>query len=236
VIRRWSLVALAALGTAVLIGLGVWQVERRAWKLALIDRVDHRVHAAPVAAPGPDAWAGIDAQNSEYLHVTAIGHFIAGHETLVRASTALGAGYWVMAPLRTDAGFIVLVNRGFVPPEKVEPASHAPPGADAPVTITGLLRITEPKGAFLHANAPRENRWYSRDVNAIAHAQGLANAAPYFIDADATPNAGGFPVGGLTVISFHNSHLIYSITWFTLAFMVAMLGVRIARSAEPSHA
>jgi surfeit locus 1 family protein len=233
--RRWILVTLAALGTAVLIALGVWQVERRAWKLALIDRVEHRVHADPVAAPGPDVWAGINAENSEYLHVTVTGHFIAGHETLVRATTALGAGYWVMAPLRTDDGFIVLVNRGFVPPEKSTPASHAYVGDD-PVTLAGLLRISEPKGGFLHDNVPRENRWYSRDVNAIAHARGLANVAPYFIDADASPNVGGFPVGGLTVIAFRNSHLLYAITWFTLALMVAVLGVRIARSAEPRHA
>jgi surfeit locus 1 family protein len=236
VIRRWSLVTLAALGTAVLIALGVWQLERREWKLALIDRVEKRVHATPVAAPGPDAWARINAENSEYLHVTATGHFIAGRETLVRATTALGAGYWVMAPLRTDAGFVVLVNRGFVPPEKREPASRVYAGGDAPVTITGLLRITEPKGGSLHANAPSENRWYSRDVNAIAQAQGLGNTAPYFIDADAASSANGGPVGGLTVIAFRNSHLVYAITWFTLALMMAALGVRIARSAEPRHA
>jgi surfeit locus 1 family protein len=234
--RRWTLVTLAALGTALLIALGVWQVERRAWKLALIDRVEKRVHAVPVAAPGPDAWARINAANSEYLHVTATGQFITGHETLVRASTAVGPGYWVMAPLRTDKGFVVLVNRGFVPPEKRDPTSRAQASTDAPVTITGLLRITEPKGAFLHTNDPSGNQWYSRDVTAIAHAQGLTNTAPYFIDADATPNTGGFPVGGLTVIAFRNSHLIYAITWFTLAVMVAALGVRIARSAEPSHA
>jgi surfeit locus 1 family protein len=246
--RRWTLVTLAALGTAVLMSLGVWQVERRAWKLALIDRVEKRVHAAPVAAPGPNAWPGVNAENSEYLHVKATGHFIAGRETLVRASTALGPGYWVMAPLQTDQGFVVLVNRGFVPPEKRDPASRADAttggdgasrahgSADAPVTITGLLRMTEPKGAFLHANVPRESRWYSRDVTAIANAQGLAHAAPYFIDADASSNAGSVPVGGLTVIAFRNSHLVYAITWFTLALMTAALGVRIARSAEPRHA
>jgi surfeit locus 1 family protein len=235
-VRRPVLLALTALGTIALVALGVWQLERREWKLALIDRVEHRVHAPPIAAPGPDAWAALNKENSEYLHVSVTGRFIEGHETLVQAVTALGGGYWVMAPLRTDAGFIVLVNRGFVPFEKRDPASRAPTDADAPANITGLLRMTEPKGAFLHANVPLENRWYSRDVNAIAHAQGLTNVAPYFIDADDHPNAGGFPVGGLTVITFHNSHLVYAITWFTLALMMAALGVRIARSPEPRHA
>jgi surfeit locus 1 family protein len=242
-VKRPILIVLIALGTLALVALGVWQVERREWKLALIERVEQRVHAAPVRAPGPSAWASVSKENSEYLRVTATGHFIEGPETLVHAVTALGGGYWVMEPLQTDDGFVVLVNRGFVPAAGGEPMSPGAAGNgatasadDAVVTITGLLRITEPKGAFLHTNAPRENRWYSRDVTAIAHAQGLSNVAPYFIDADASLQPGQLPVGGLTVITFHNSHLIYAITWFTLALMMAGLLVRIARSAEPSHA
>jgi surfeit locus 1 family protein len=87
------------------------------------------------------------------------------------------------------------------------------------VILTGILRVSEPKGGFLRANAPTAQRWYSRDVTAIAQAHGLGPVAPYFIDADATPNPGGYPLGGLTVISFPNSHLTYIITWFTLAAM-----------------
>ena len=82
--------------------------------------------------------------------------------------------------------------------------------------------MTEPKGAFLRSNNPAEDRWYSRDVAAIAKARGLSSVAPYFIDADASPNPGGLPVGGLTVISFPNTHLIYAITWFALAGLVAI--------------
>lgn len=227
--RRIVFIVLAALGTLALIALGVWQLERREWKLALIDRVEQRVHGAPVPAPGPDAWAALNRENSEYLHVTVTGRFLDDRETRVRAVTALGGGFWVMAPLRTATGFIVLVNRGFVAPEKRDPASR--PDADSRVTITGLLRITEPQGAFLRRNAPRENRWYSRDVNAIGQSQGLTRMAPYFIDADAAPRAHGAPVGGLTVIAFHNNHLVYAITWFTLALLMAGLGVRIARHA-----
>ncbi|MEO5758455.1 MAG: SURF1 family cytochrome oxidase biogenesis protein, partial [Mesorhizobium sp.] len=74
------------------------------------------------------------------------------------------------------------------------------------------------------------NRWYSRDVQAIAAAQGIAQAAPYFVDADARPNPGGWPVGGLTVVSFHNSHLVYAVTWFGLALMVLGAVVHLLRS------
>jgi surfeit locus 1 family protein len=93
-----------------------------------------------------------------------------------------------------------------------------------PVLVTGLLRIGEPHGGFLRRNDPKDGRWYSRDVAAIAAARGLSPrlTAPYFIDADATPNPGGLPVGGLTVIAFPNSHLVYALTWYGLALLVGV--------------
>jgi surfeit locus 1 family protein len=101
------------------------------------------------------------------------------------------------------------------------------------VLVTGLLRISEPHGGFLRRNDPKSSRWYSRDVAAIAAVHGLSPTltAPYFIDADATPNPGGLPVGGLTVIAFPNSHLVYALTWYGLALLVAV-GVGYAARAE----
>lgn len=194
--------------------LGVWQVERRAWKLDLIAAVEQRVHAPPVPAPGPSAWPGISAPANAYLHVQVHGTLLSGHETLVQAVTELGPGFWVMTPLRADEGWTVLVNRGFVSAERsAHSSSPTPPGT---ATISGLLRITEPKGGFLRSNDPGTGRWYSRDVAAISRVHGL-EVAPYFIDADATSKPGGAPVGGLTVIVFPNNHLVYAITWFALA-------------------
>ncbi len=235
--KRWLLLAIAAFFTVGFIALGLWQVERRAWKLGLIERVEQRVHAAPVAAPGPGEWTGLTRENSEYRRVSASGRFLQDRQTLVRAVTELGEGFWLMEPLQTDRGFVVLVNRGFVPQDWRDTDTHA---AEAPVTITGLLRISEPKGAFLRANAPAENRWYSRDVEAISRAQHLSGAAPYFIDAEAptdrtrpaTPESDSTrpPVPGLTVVHFRNTHLQYAITWFVLALMALALGVRVART------
>ena len=139
------------------------------------------------------------------------------------------AGFWVVTPLRTTSGDVVLVNRGFVPPERRDPATRGEGDPQAEVTVTGLLRMTEPKGAFLRTNDPASDRWYSRDVAAIAAARGLSQVAPFFIDADATPNAGGYPIGGLTVIAFPNNHLIYALTWFALALMLAGAYLRIVR-------
>lgn len=196
--------------------LGIWQVERRAWKHALISAVDTRSHAAPVAAPGPSDWPNISTENSAYLHIRATGRFLHDRETLVRAVTERGGGYWVMTPLRTDR-FTLFVNRGFVPPEKRDPATRAAGNPEGLVTVTGLLRITEPKGGFLRHNDPAAGNWYSRDVAAIARARHLDGAAPYFLDADAAPNPGGYPVGGLTVVRFPDNHLVYALTWFALS-------------------
>ena len=92
--------------------LGTWQVQRRAWKLDLIARVDERVHAPPVPPPPPAEWAQVTAANSEYRHVRVTGTFLNESETLVQALTELGAGYWVLTPLRLADGTLLMVNRG----------------------------------------------------------------------------------------------------------------------------
>ncbi|MCE4226550.1 SURF1 family protein [Methylobacterium sp. C25] len=217
---RGALVAINLLGLVLVagfLGLGIWQVQRRAWKLDLITRVEARVHAEPGPAPGPSDWPRIGAEADAYRHLRLTGVFEHDRATLVQALTALGGGYWVLTPFRSDLGFTVLVNRGFVPADRRDPADWRQPGGT--VALTGLLRVSEPGGGFLRANDPAAGRWYSRDVAAIAQARGLAEVAPYFIDADAGPDPAQLPVGGLTVVSFRNEHFVYALTWFALAAM-----------------
>lgn len=219
------MIVIAAIVSAALLGaLGVWQAQRLSWKLDLIDRVERRMGTAPVAAPGPEAWSDVTPAASEYLKVRLTGRFLHERETHVQAVTDLGGGHWVMTPLETTQGFIVLVNRGFVSPDRREPATRAAGQVPGETTVTGLLRLTEPGGAFLRANDPTANRWHSRDVTAIASDRQLGETAPYFVDADATPNPGGWPVGGLTKVAFSNNHLVYAVTWFTLALMALAAG------------
>src|SRR3546814_15254169 len=108
--------------------------------------------------------------------------FLDGHETLVQAVTAKGPGFWLMAPLRVADGSLVLVNRGFVDAAHRDPATRSAARSAATVRVTGLLRMSAPGGAFLRPNDPDNERWYSRDVEAIAAAPGLAGpqVAPYF--------------------------------------------------------
>jgi surfeit locus 1 family protein len=218
-----TLAAIAVTGlilVAALAALGTWQVQRRGWKHDLIARVETRVHADPIAAPGPGAWDSLTADADAYRRVRASGRFRNDRETLVQAVTDLGAGFWVLTPLERSDGTTILVNRGFVPGDRRDPVTRAAGQIGGETSVTGLFRLTEPGGAFLRSNAPKSGRWYSRDVAAIAAARGLTNVAPYFIDADATPNPGGWPVGGLTIVHFPDNHLVYAITWYVLALMV----------------
>ncbi|MDD1519415.1 MULTISPECIES: SURF1 family protein [Bradyrhizobium] len=214
------LTVLSLVAFVILIALGVWQVERRAWKLALIDRVEQRVHAPAQPIPSPAAWPAVSAASDEYRHVSLSGRFLHEGETLVQAVTEEGPGYWVLTPLQRDDGTLVLINRGFVPSERRDASTRRDGNPEGRVEITGLLRVTEPKGGFLRNNVPQHNRWYSRDVAAIAAARGLREVAPFFVDADAGSQIAGGPIGGLTVIRFPNNHLIYALTWFALAFML----------------
>lgn len=229
-LRRAALFALALLLlSGVFCALGVWQVQRLAWKSDLMARVDARIAAPPVPAPGPAHWPDLTPATAEYLRVRATGHYLNDAETLVQAVSVHGAGYWVLTPFRTDAGFTVLVNRGFVPHDNRARAGRAAGEVAGETSVTGLLRLSEPNGGFLRANDPTADRWYSRDVPAIAQARGLGPVAPYFIDADATPNAGGLPIGGLTVVNFPNNHLGYALTWFAMAAMAVAGAVLVWR-------
>lgn len=231
------MVALAALVLAFsgFSALGIWQLYRLQWKLALIERVESRIHAAPVAPPPPADWPHISKQDDEYRHVLLQGRFLAGHDTRVKAVTELGPGYWLLSPFQTADGAVVLVNRGYVP-ENWAPENWQDEPLPADTQVTGLLRLSESGGGFLRENDAANQRWFSRDVAAIAAAQGLTHVAPYFVDADAAPGspaiithegvnlapgATAWPRGGLTVVSFPNNHLGYACTWFVLALMCA---------------
>ena len=214
--------ALALAAIALFLALGIWQVQRLSWKRALIAQVDARLAAAPVPAPGPAAWRGIGDRDA-YTRVVVQGHYLTGQDTYTQALTEAGAGYWLLTPLATTGGWIVLVNRGFVPTAARGQIAPLPD----PTRVSGLLRVAEPDGGFLRANDPAADRWHSRDVAAIAEKRGLARTAPYFIDADA--GGSGWPRGGMTVVRFRNSHLVYALTWFGLAALVALLTFRALR-------
>ncbi|GAC1554773.1 MAG: SURF1 family protein [Beijerinckiaceae bacterium] len=222
-LRRILWPALAALaGMAVLVSLGVWQLNRLAWKEALIARIEARAKAPPVPLPPAADWAAERADDYEYRHVVLTGRFDEREALVFRGSgpdAGAGPGYFVMAPLILADGWSVIVNRGFVPLAAKDSATHRPPTGE--VTVTGLMRPPEPRNPFTPADEPDKGRWFSRDPVAIAAYLGLARAAPFSIDADASPDPAALPRGGATIIAFPNNHLSYALTWFGLAAALA---------------
>lgn len=249
--KLWQRVLISLLCAALVawfVGLGVWQLERRAWKLDLMERVSLRLKAPAVALPAPAEWPGLQARDFEYRHVQVQGTWLHHKTVLTQATTALGQGFWVITPLLQNDGTAVLVNRGFVPSQQRTQWTPSPApasAADEMVNLQGLMRKTEPDGGFLRHNDPQAQRWYSRDVRALASALQLPATAPFFVDAglpDATvqPNpeapradTGPWPREGLTIVRFSNTHLVYALTWFALAAMTAAAGVYGVRHARP---
>ncbi len=222
---------------AILVGLGVWQLERAAWKESLIARVEAGLAADPVAAPGPEAWPELDLQSVEYTPVDVSGVFDHGREirvvhTLVEPKGPVGGiGYQVFTPFRTDAGWWVYVNRGFVPNERRDPATRAAGQIAGETEVSGLLRAPSNRSWFMPSDDIAGNAWFSRDPALFAAASGLAadQVAPYIIDARYDPDLpGGLPQGGETIVVFPNNHLQYALTWFGLAAVLAGVFVAFA--------
>jgi len=205
---------------AMLCGLGTWQLERLQWKLALIATVNGHMAAAPISL---DQIAAMKPDDAQYRRVTLRGQFDHSKEAYVFTTDAGAAVYHVLTPFKTDDGKLLMVDRGEVPKDKLDPASRAAGNIVGEVQITGVWRAPDAPGTFTPPSDQRNRIWYARDLGAIAAADQLTLSAPVVIEADATPNPGGWPKGGQTVVSFRNQHLSYAVTWFGLA--IVLLGV-----------
>ena len=208
---------------ALLIGLGVWQIERLHWKQALIAE-----RSAAISAPSVTVPRTLEAARSlEFHRVEAKGQFLHDREILVHAIDRKGgdAGHLVITPLRLDDGAVILVERGWVPPEKRDAATRAQGNPPGEVAVDGLVRLApvEKTSWFTPENDPARGEWFWIDLPALARAAGVAEALPFYIEASAAPNLGGFPVGGQANTSLPNDHLQYAITWFSLAGALAVI-------------
>jgi surfeit locus 1 family protein len=213
----------------VLLGLGSWQLERLAWKEALI--AERQARAAAPPAPLPPEVQGLAAY--EYRSVTVEGRFLHQDEIyLVGRSLNGNAGYHVITPLeRGDGGGLVLVNRGWVPYERKAPDARVEAQLAAPVTIGGVVRTSDRQRLFVPDNDTGANVWFWRDLAGMAAHLGR-DVQPVIIDAGPAPNPGGFPIGGQNPLDLPNNHLSYAITWFSLALACAVIYVLYLRRSR----
>lgn len=224
-LRRLVPVGLAALiAVALLIGLGSWQLSRLSWKETLVARVSERMAADPVPAPAKVDWPALDLGAWSYRRVSLRGVFDHAREARVYVNLSDhkgrfgGPGYFVLTPLALEGGAgTVLINRGFTPEGAKDPGVRSAGQILGDVTVVGPLREPEARNAFTPSDEPAKRLFFARDPKAIAAGLDIADAAPFTVDADATPNPGGLPQGGETRVSFPNRHLEYALTWYGLA-------------------
>jgi len=227
--RSLLMPAIAALAVfAVLVGLGTWQMQRRAWKEGLIATLESRLTSAPVALPPRPDWSRFNAADDEYRRVKFAASFRPGEEAYVYTTGSSlrpdvsGPGYWVFAPAVVDGGIIV-VNRGFVPADRRDQQARIAGQATGAVSIVGALRWPEAPGSFTPAAEPAKNIWFTRDQRAIAAANGWSRAgevAPFYVDQEAPAPPGGLPKPGRLKPNLPNNHLQYALTWYGLALVL----------------
>ena len=216
-------IAMTFIGLVILIGLGLWQLERKAWKDAIVASLTDKLSAAPVPLPAREAWSRLEPAQNEFKRVTFPAELLHDAEALVysvgsalRADVS-GPGYWVFTPARLTGGSIVIVNRGFVPEGRENAADRQQGQVSGVVDIAGFLRWPEQRGTFSAADNPGRNVWFVRDHLAIAPSKGWGPVAPFYVDQESPSPAGGLPSAGPLRAALRNNHLQYAITWFSLA-------------------
>jgi surfeit locus 1 family protein len=238
--RSWlGLLVPALLAFAVLISLGTWQLQRKAWKEALIASLTERLAASPQAMPMAAEWAKLDPARDEFRRVHFTAAFDNAREAMVFAAPSAfrpdvtSPGYWVFTPARLmgpaedsvigKRDTVVIVNRGFVPDARRDPNSRLDGQVSQPVEITGVMRWPDERHWFTPADDPAHNLWFTRDPVAIAAAKGYAKTlvAPFYVEQDAPVPPGGLPQPGKLVVALPDNHLQYALTWYGLAAVLA---------------
>jgi surfeit locus 1 family protein len=236
----FALLIVMAIG--VLVALGTWQLQRLAWKEALIATLDSKLAAKPGDLPPRERWTQLDAGREEFRRVTFPAEFLPGEEALVYSSgsalrpDATGPGYWVFSPARLTGGSLVVVNRGFVPEGKQNPDTRRQGERPGVVEVVGVMRWPESRGPFTPNDEPEKNLWFDRDPASMAAARHWGTIAPFYIDMEAPAAAGGLPKVGPLKASLPNNHLQYAVTWYGLAAVTLVAALFFWRSLRREQA
>lgn len=227
--RFWLALILVPAALVILLSLGTWQVNRLHWKEDLLAAIDERSKAPPIEISEVERHLAA-GEPIDYRHATASGRYLNDRERHFLATFEGQSGFYVYTPLELADGRYLFVNRGFVPYDRKDPATRPQSALEGSQTVTGLARaeLTEKPSSLVPDNDEKANIFYWKDLNRMAASTGLRadRVLPFFLDADATPVAGGLPKGGVTQIDLPNNHLQYAITWYGLA--VALVAVSLA--------
>lgn len=224
--KLWASVVIVLLALALLLTLGTWQVQRLYWKEALIADIEQRRAAPPAPLSEIEALA-TSGSDVDYRHATATGRYLNDKERHFFATFQGMTGFYVYTPLELADGRYLFVNRGFIAYEDKAPEGRAQGQLQGEQTVVGLARakLAEKPSFMVPDNDPAKNMFYWKDLDQMAATTGLPadRVLPFFLDADATPNPGGIPMGGVTLIDLPNSHLQYAMTWYGLAAVLVVV-------------
>ncbi len=217
---------------AAFVGLGLWQLQRRVEKHALISALTERLAASPVPLPPPSQWSALTQQADEFRRVSFTATYARAPDAMVySAGSAVredvsGPGTWAFLPARLASGETIVINTGFVEntmqDRGVEDRAVAQFAADQPVTLTGYLRFPESAGMLTPVANTAKRLWFVRDVGAMAQALSWGHVAPFYIDLETPVPPNGVPKPGPLTVHLKDDHLQYAITWFTLALAVVI--------------
>jgi cytochrome oxidase assembly protein ShyY1 len=227
---------------ALFVGLGLWQLQRRVEKHALIAALTERLAAASAPLPPRSQWRALTAERDEFRRVSFSATYARLADAMVYSSGSAvrddisGPGTWAFLPARLSSGETVAVNAGFVPntmqDRGVEDRAVAPLVTDRPVTLTGYLRFPERAGLLTPAENPAKRLWFARDHVSMAQALSWGEVAPFYIDLETPVPENGIPKPGALQVHLRDDHMQYAITWFSLAgavliaFLVWLRGLR----------
>ena len=201
----------------VLVGLGVWQMNRLAWKTEIIAYRETQLSAP--AVPISD-----DSAQVEFRRVLVEGEFLHDKEMFLAANRDGRFGFHLITPLKRSDGSFVLINRGWIPPGMRESWLRADSRLEGTVTIEGVIRSSPGRSWLTPENDQAKNYWFWRDYEAMAAYAGV-DAPPYMVEAGPAENPGGVPIGREFKVELRNEHLQYVIIWFALAVILAVIFV-----------
>jgi cytochrome oxidase assembly protein ShyY1 len=217
---------------ALFAGLGVWQLQRRVEKHALIAALTERLAAAPEALPSPSRWSALARAQDEFRRVSFTATYAHLPDAMVYSSGSAvredisGPGTWAFIPARLSTGETVVVNAGFVQNTMQDRTQQdravTPLVTDAPVMLTGYIRFPEKAGALTPAENVTKRLWFTRDHVAMARALGWNDVAPFYIDLESPVPVSGIPKPGPLEVHLKDDHMQYAITWFGLAGAVVI--------------
>ncbi len=221
----------AMIGIVFLIGLGTWQMQRLSWKTALQTAIDTKMKHDPLnltTAPENTDW-----ERFLYQPVIATGDLMIFKSIKIQPRTHDGqVGFHLLTPIRLDNGALILANRGWAP----DGHKIVNPYWDSEsVSLQGIMHAPNEKGFFTPENNPRTDEWYWVDIEAIGKDMGLPALENIILYVDDGYNLRGeedYPIGGQIVLELRNWHLMYAITWYTLAGFLFLIWVAYSWGGE----